>query len=134
MGLFDFFRKSKTELSDEQEKWNKMWDLWAGKRADTPYAELMTYQSEINNGGHDQYFLNIENTGDLQKEMTALKTVLSEKLQKNLQDAYHAYQTLTDSESDAEAEAILEQCDDIFYQNEEEINRALKEYAAKMKL
>ena len=103
MGLFDFFRKSKTELSDEQEKWNKMWDLWAEKRADTPYAELMTYQSEINNGGHDQYFLNIENTGDLQKEMTALKTVLSEKLQKNLQDAYHAYRTVTDNESDLSA-------------------------------
>ncbi len=134
MGLFDFFRKSKTELSNEQKKWNKMWDLWAEKRADTPYAELMTYQSEINNGGHDQYFLNIENTGDLQKEMTALETVLSEKLQKNLQDAYHAYRTLTDSESDDDAETILEQCDDIFYQNEEEINRILREYAAKMKL
>ena len=134
MGLFDLFRKSKTELSDEQKKWNKMWDLWEENRADTPYAELMTYQSEINNGGHDQYFLNIENTGDLQKEMTALKTVLSEKLQKNLQDAYHAYRTVTDNESDEDAEAILEQCDDIFYQNEEEINRILREYAAKIKL
>ena len=134
MGLFDLFRKSKAELSDEQKKWNKMWDLWEENRADTPYAELMTYQSEINNGGHDQYFLNVENTGDLQKEMTALKTVLSEKLQKNLQDAYHAYRTVTDNESDGDAEAILEQCDDIFYQNEEEINRILREYAAKIKL
>lgn len=62
MGLFDLFRKNKTELSDEQEKWNKMWNLWEENRADTPYAELMTYQSEINNGGHDQYFLNVENT------------------------------------------------------------------------
>ena len=54
MGLFDLFRKSKAELSDEQEKWNKMWNLWEENRADTPYAELMTYQSELNNGGHDQ--------------------------------------------------------------------------------
>lgn len=134
MGLFDLFRKSKTELSDEQKKWNKMWDLWEENRADTPYAELMTYQSEINNGGHDQYFLNVENTDDLQKEMAALETVLSEKLQKNLRDAYRAYQQLTDSESDEDTEAILEQCDDIFYQNEAEINCILKEYAAKMKL
>ncbi len=66
--------------------------------------------------------------------MAALETVLSEKLQKNLRDAYRAYQQLTDSESDEDAEAILEQCDDIFYQNEEEINCILKEYAAKMKL
>ena len=84
--------------------------------------------------GHDQYFLNVENTGDLQKEMAALETVLSEKLQKNLRDAYRAYQQLTDSESDEDTEAILEQCDDIFYQNEAEINCILKEYAAKMKL
>ena len=41
---------------------------------------------------------------------------------------------MTDSESDEDTEAILEQCDDIFYQNEEEINCILKEYAAKMKL
>lgn len=56
MGVFRFFKKNKAEPTDEQKKWNKMWDLWAEGRADSPYAELMTYQSEINNGGHDQYF------------------------------------------------------------------------------
>ena len=54
MGVFGFFKKRKSELSREQKKWNKMWDLWAENRADTPYAEVMTYQSEDNNGGHDQ--------------------------------------------------------------------------------
>ena len=132
MGLFDLFRKSKAELSDEQEKWNKMWNLWEENRADTPYAELMTYQSEINNGGHDQYFLNVENTGDLQKEMATLETVLSEKLQKNLHDAYDAYRILADRGFDEEAEAVLEQCDDAFYKSQEEVNDILKEYAAKM--
>ncbi len=63
MGVFGFFKKRKSELSREQKKWNKMWDLWAENRADTPYAEVMTYQSEVNNGGHDQYFLNVEQTG-----------------------------------------------------------------------
>lgn len=66
MGVFGFFGKSKAEQSDEEKKWNKMWDLWAEGCAASPYAELMTYQSEINNGGHDRYFFNIENTGDLQ--------------------------------------------------------------------
>lgn len=65
MGVFDFLKKRKSELSREQKKWNKMWDLWAEHRADTPYAEVMTYQSEVNNGGHDQYFFNVEQTGDL---------------------------------------------------------------------
>ena len=30
MGLFDAFKKKKAELSDEQKKWNMMWDLWVG--------------------------------------------------------------------------------------------------------
>ena len=85
MGLFDVFKKKKVELTEEQQKWNKMWELWAEGEAISPYAELMTYQGEINNGGHDQYFTNVENTGDLQKEMSALEKMLSPNLKNNLQ-------------------------------------------------
>lgn len=46
---------------------DRLWEHWEGERVDSPYAELMTYQSEINNGGHSQFFFNIENTGDLEK-------------------------------------------------------------------
>ncbi len=134
MGVFDFLKKRKSELSREQKKWNKMWDLWAENRADTPYAEVMTYQSEVNNGGHDQYFLNVEQTGDLQAEISILENVLSEKLRSNLLTAYDAYQMLADKESDEEWEAILEGCDNVFFKNEEEINRILKEYASKIEL
>ena len=38
MGVFRFFEKNKAEPTDEQKKWNKMWDLWAEGRADSPYA------------------------------------------------------------------------------------------------
>ena len=134
MGLFDFLKKKEVQLTDEQKKWNKMWELWAEGEADSPYAELMTYQSEINNGGHDQYFLNVENTGDLQKEMSALETVLSAKLKNNLQKAYKAYLVLEEKEDDEKAEEIMEQCDDVFYENEEEINHILEEYSAKIEL
>lgn len=134
MGVFGFFKKRKRELSHEQKKWNKMWELWAENRADTPYAEVMTYQSEVNNGGHDQYFLNVEQTGDLQAEISILENVLSEELRSNLLTAYDAYQMLADKESDEEWEAILEGCDNIFFKNEEEINRILKEYASKIEL
>ena len=134
MGLFDLFRAKKAELTEEQRKWNKMWELWVAGQADSPYAELMTYQSEINNGGHDQYFTNVEDTGDLQKEMIALETVLSSKLKENLKKAHEAYLILEDNEDDAQAEEALEQCDDVFYENEEEINRTLKEYAENVKL
>ena len=134
MGLFDFLKKKEVQLTDEQKKWNKMWELWAEGEADSPYAELMTYQSEINNGGHDQYFLNVENTGDLQKEMSALETVLSAKLKNNLQKAYKAYLVLEEKEDDEKAEEIMKQCDDVFYENEEEINHILEQYSAKIEL
>ena len=134
MGLFDFLKKKEVQLTDEQKKWNKMWELWTEGEVDSPYAELMTYQSEINNGGHDQYFLNVENTGDLKKEMSALETVLSAKLKNNLQKAYKAYLVLEEKENDETAEEIMEQCDDVFYENEEEITHILEQYSAKIEL
>ena len=122
------------ELNKEQLQWNKMWDLWVGEKADSPYAELMTYQSEINNGGHDQYFLNVENTSDLEKEISALEQVLSAELKDNLRKAYQAYLALEENEDDEDAEETLEECDDTFYEYEEEINKALEEYASKIEL
>lgn len=133
MRIFDFFRKPGNELTDAQKKWNQLWDLWEKGRADTPYAESMTYQSEINNGGHDQYFFNLENTGSLQREIAALETVLPAKLKKNLLDAYDAYTKLTDEEADQQAETILRPYDDAFYKDEEEINCILRRYASEMK-
>ncbi len=134
MGLFDMFNKKNVELTEEQLKWNKMWDLWTEEKAESPYSELMTYQSEINNGGHDQYFLNVDNTGDLENEMSVLEQILSAKLKDNLRKAYKAYLILEEKEDDEDAEETLEQCDDIFYENEEEINQALEEYASKIEL
>jgi tetratricopeptide (TPR) repeat protein len=134
MGLFDIFKKKKVELTEEQLKWDKMWELWTEEKVDSPYAELMTYQSEINNGGHDQYFTNVENTSDLNKEISALEQILSAELKNNLNKAYKAYLILEKKEEDEEAEETLEQCDDVFYENEEEINRLLEEYACKIEL
>lgn len=129
MGVFGFLKKNKVELSDEQKRWNRMWDLWVEGRAGSPYAELMTYQSEVNNGGHDQYFFNLENTGALQKELAALETILPEKLQRNLRDAYQAYGALPHN-ADEQAGALLDPYDDAFYESEEEINCILREYAS----
>ena len=134
MGFFDILKKKKIEITVEQKKWNRMWELWVEGEVDSPYAELMTYQSEINNGGHDQYFTNVENTGDLPKEMSALETILSEKLNNNLKKAYKAYLVLEEKETDGEAEKTIEQCDSMFYQNEEKINLILKGYASKIEL
>ena len=89
----------------------------------------MTYQSEINNGGHSQYFYNVDNVSDLKKEMSALEEILTPLLRENLQKAYEAHLILDKNEDDEKAEEILEQCDDVFYENEEQINHILQEYA-----
>ena len=134
MGVFDFFKKKKVELNEELKKWDKMWELWTEGQADSPYAELMTYQGEINNGGHSQYFTNVENTGDLQKEMNTLQTVLPLKFKENLKKAYEAYLELEAKEEDEQLEEVLNQCDRLFYEHEEELNNILKEYANTVKL
>ena len=67
----------------------------------------------------------MENTGDLQKEMKVLDAVLPEKLKDNLHDAYKAYLVISEKEDDEKAENIIEQCDDIFYENEDEVNEMI---------
>ena len=129
MGLFDIFKKKKVELTEAQLKWNKMWELWTEEKTKSPYNELMTYQSEINNGGHSQYFCNVDNVSDLKKEMSALEEILTPLLRENLQKAYEAHLILEEKEDDEIAEEVLEQCDDVFYENEEQINHILQEYA-----
>ena len=129
MGIFDVFKKKKVELTEEQLKWNKMWELWADGEASSPYSELMTYQSEVNNGGHGQYFLNVENIDDLSKGISLLETILSDKLVANLHMAHKAHLILEENEDDEKAEEIIEQCDDVFFANEEEINKKLESYA-----
>ena len=129
MGFLDFFGKKQVELTEGQKKWNMMWESWAEGEAVSPYAELMTYQSEINNGGHLQYFENVKNTGDLRKELSVLENILPLKLKANLQEVYKAYLN-----SDTNIGEIAEHCDNVFYENEEEINFILQSYSAEFKL
>ena len=46
----------------------------------------------------------------------------------NFYNHYKRIANEEENEEDEEAEAIMEQCDDMFYENEEEINHALEEY------
>ena len=133
--MFDFLkRKKRPALTQEQLKWNKMWSLWDEGKASSPYSELMRYQSEINNGGHDQYFTNVENTGGLAKELSVLESALSAPMKENLRKAYKAYLILEEADDDEEAENVLDLCDDFFYTNESEINQTLEAYAATISL
>lgn len=138
--LFDFFRRKKEKavreipLTEEEKKWNRMWDLWAEGEIESPCNELMTYQSEVNNGGHDQYFVNTSDNADIEKELSALYGILPEILKDNLQRAYDAYLKSEENEDDEEVIKILEKCDSTFWDNESEINKFLEKYAENITL
>lgn len=138
--IFDLFRRRKEKsveevpLTEEEKKWNRMWDLWAEGEIESPYNELMTYQSEVNNGGHDQYFVNTSGNADIEKELSALYEILPENLKDNLQKAYKAYLQTEANEDDEEATEILESCDGIFWDYESEITEILEKYAEKTEL
>ena len=152
MGIVDLINKLQpTGLTEKNRKWNKLWDLWAEGLVASPYMELMNYHGEVNNGGHEQYFSNTEDNGDLQKEMAALETILSEKLKRNLRKAYQTYLDMvevgegemvlfveTDEETDEVTyeylEDTMEECDKVFFENEQEIICTLEAAAARIKL
>ena len=125
MGFLNLFNKKKAVLTEAQLKWNKMWELWSDGKIESPYAELMTYQSEINNGGHSQYFSNAEENGILQNELAVLAQILPPVLNDNLQKAYNAY---------ISSEEISEKYDAVFYENEQEIIRILEKHAEKTEI
>ncbi len=140
MGLFDIFKKKSASIKEAEKalppetmKFNKMWDLWADEQAKSPYQELMTYQTEVNNGGHSQFFVNVSNTGDLEAVVKEVLSILPETLSRNLEDAFSAYKKY-DEVDDDKMDEILDDCDDVFYENEEEINTILEKYAETIEL
>jgi len=138
MKFFDFlkkfFQKKEEELPIEAQKWNKMWDLWVEEEADSPYAELMTYQSEVNNGGHMQFFDNVSNTDDLPKNVEVLYSILTGALRENIEKAYNAFLAYDENDENDTISEIMDECDDVFYANESEIERILQEYADTIEL
>lgn len=135
MGLFSFFKKksapkieAEISLPPESTKWDIMWDMWTDGKSASPYGELMTYQSEINNGGHSQFFFNVDNTDDVDKVVKSVLSVLPEPLYSNLETAFSAYKKYNDTDDD-KMEEILDDCDNVFYENEYHINEILEKYA-----
>ncbi len=136
MGIFDFlkglFNRNKEDngLTDAELKWNKMWDMWAMQDAASPYSELMTYQAEVNNGGHAQFFDNVSNISDIEEELDAILSVLMPPLYDNLLNAKEAFVNENNALSEDEIDAIYDKCDSVFYENEDLINIMLQNYAS----
>lgn len=126
------FQKNR-KLTEEERKWNLMWDMWVQGDAASPYAELMEYESEVNNGGHSQYFFNVANCGDLNADIEKILMVLPEPLNENLKRAYDAFSGQEDI-CDDENEELFEECDEFFYENEKLLMDILKVYADSLSL
>ena len=140
MGLFNFFKKKSTEKAEAEKpepyeflKWDKMWNMWEDGKIESPYGDLMTYQSEVNNGGHSQFFFNVDNTGDVDKVVEAVLSLLSDTLSRNLETAFSAYKKYNDSDDD-KMEEILDECDSVFYENDMQINIILEKYSETIEL
>ncbi len=140
MGIIEFFKslfnktKEENNLTPEELKWNKMWDMWAEQKAASPYSELMTYQAEVNNGGHAQFFDNVSNISDIEDELKALFSILLPPLSDNLLRARDAFVNEDSTLSEDEIDAIYEQCDSTFYENEQLIDVMLQNYANTIEL
>ena len=117
MSIFDIFKKKTAALTTD-EKLDKMWELWAEDKLDLPCAKLMRYESEVNNGGHSQYFFNVANCGDLAVEVETVLTMLPEPLRENLKKGYEAFASQEDI-ADDENEDLFEKCDAVFYEHEQ---------------
>lgn len=126
------FRKTR-ELTEEERKWNLMWDMWAQGKAESPYAELMEYESEVNNGGHSQYFFNVANCGDLNAEVEKILEILPSPLCDNLKRGYDAFSAQKDI-CDDDNDELFEECDNVFYENEQMLLDILKMYANSLSL
>lgn len=126
-------KQSKNKLSPDKiecnNKWNKMWALWAEGKIESPYNELMSYHGEVNNGGHYQFFSNADNIENSDTVVEMLSSILSEDLKHNLKMAYRAYINLENNIDIDSSEQDIEKCDNIFYENEDKIIKMLESYS-----
>ena len=114
-------------------QWNKMMDLWTEEKLESPYSELIEYLNGINGEGHFCHFDNVNDNGNLKDYVTTLMTILPEPLKSTIELAYKTYEINPDDISE-ENEEILNNCDSVYYGNEELVNEILRKRASEVKL
>ena len=127
MGIFDIFKK-KEPMTDEQLKWEYLWEKWQLEEVPEPYNTIMTYYKEIKKEGHTRFFLNIAFCGDVEKAVEKIGSLLPPVLCENLKTAYSHYVVLVNEEN-PETEEKIRECDTVFDENEQLILDMIQEYA-----
>lgn len=119
----------KQKMTKAEEQFNKMWDLWTKGDIPSPYADLMTYYNEVNNGGHRQFFLNVSNTGHLDAVIAELDRIVPFDIKLPLVDAYHAYRV--NGKGAEENENFFDHADEVFEKKGKLIDEILEDYSRK---
>lgn len=127
MNLFDIFRK-KNEPPKPPSKWDMMWEMWTEGKIASPIADMMSYDSEVNNGGHAQYFFNTANCSDMDAAVRRILPALPEPLRGNLARAYEAFAAQPKIDDDSNDD-LFSECDDVFYKNEQLLLDILEKHA-----
>ena len=124
--LLDPIEEQETEL---ERKWYEMWKLWMNDRLESPYQEILTYENEVRNGSHLQYFKWIQEHEDFEKTIDTVSlslegTVLAPIFNK----ACTAYLELKQDEE--KAKQMLESCDASFEDEADNIEKYLETIAS----
>lgn len=132
------FKPHSSKIIADPNKWNYMIDLWVDNKLDNPIQHLITYDSEVNNGGHLQFFENCHE--ELPEIIPLIKTYLSKNMAKNLQDAYDLYLNLNpntysiDTFVDVAREDHFDKFDNYYYEHDKEVNQVLTKYSLTLKI
>ena len=100
--FFNIFKRKKKEInksvefSKEDLQWNKMWELWADEKIESPYYELMDYLSGINGAGHHCHF---DNTFDNSKFYTR-SAVSAKNVERILNEGWLHYDAIQEGLND----------------------------------
>lgn len=133
-----FFKKlfGKKSGGGEDDKWNAMWVRWEEGGIPSPYNELLTYDDEMQSGGHLQFFLNRTlRHENIFAVMAALREVLPAGHADNVAQAYRQFCMLDiDTERDGDIMQALDDdplavFDAWYSQHEEELLDVLEAYA-----
>lgn len=120
--MFSFFKK-KTELTKEQKRWNKLWEMYdSGELEDinSDIYALCEYESGVNGEGHSGFFCN--NEDEMPGFNKSLENILPAQLYDNFCKALNSYETEKEDE-------ICENADDYFYEHEQQIIDILQSFA-----
>lgn len=123
-----FNKKKESELPLEQQKYNKLWNLYTSGELDdlnhNMYV-LCDYEGGVNGEGHSGFMFNNENC--ITDFIDSLKQILPEDLYNNFIKAYESYESEKKS-------YICEACDQYFFENEQIVLDIIQEYANTLKL